>query len=233
MDYRWFIVDGCDRHYGDVVPSPQKYKTQACRNPAEPEIPRRNKPHTVQDEVDAAVTAWEQGFYSNSTQNDRCPLCRADTAPTVVVAQGTWAPTANPPAHFFVATSDTNRELRPPVPSDCVLAFGDRYRLCAVIYQTKFLKDDFKCFTCQALFDGCWYLYNSCSCDKPEHTYRYTPEPRFEVLSYDGKHKRLQDLEPVLFAYVRDEDASASVYSKTSHPREDRRREWKEVREQS
>jgi len=107
MDYRWFIVDGCDRHYGDVVPSPQKYKTQACRNPAVPEIPRRNKPHTVQDEVDAAVTAWEQGFYSNSTQNDRCPLCRADTAPTVVVAQGTWAPTVTSPSTH----TDTRRSL--------------------------------------------------------------------------------------------------------------------------
>ena len=209
LDSPLFVVDGCDHHYGDSIPAPSKYTAEACRAPSVAEVPRRQAERTVQDEIDAYVTAWEQGLFSLTTQEGPRPLCPPGRAPPVRVAPG--MPKKDPPEHFYITVSRReeteyrSKAPKPPEPSVCVSAFGERFRLCAVIYQERNTRDSSCCFSCQALYDGCWHTYHSCTENKAEHGHRYDPNPIFERVTFDKKGRVRLDMEPVFFAYVRDD----------------------------
>jgi len=207
-----FIVDGCDYHYGDQIPDPHKYTADACKSPTVFEVPRRRAERTVQDELDARYVAWDLGLFSLTTQEGPCPLCLAQnkSAPTVRVAHSSSSSPGEPPEHFFIAVSrrdesDYSSYARtPPKPAVCVSAYGERFRLCAVVYREKCQKESYSCFSCQALYDGCWHTYHSCTGDKSVHRHQYESSPPFER-EYVGTKRRVPlDMEPILFAYVRD-----------------------------
>lgn len=211
LDEPFFVVGGCDLHYADIIPSPTRYTAEACKGATVAEVPRRNVDRTVQDEIDARITAWHQGKYSTTTHGGPCPLCPTESAREVRVAQ--WTLNEHPPEHFFVAVSrrdDADSSFRAPEPSVCVSAYGERFRLCAVIYQEKQYNDAWKCYTSQVLYDGCWHTYDSCNSNIAEHKHHYESSPHFERVTSNKNDKAELSMEPVFFAYVR-EDYDARV----------------------
>jgi len=150
-----FVSEGCDRHYGVHIPD-SLTRNGVRRTATVMAVPRRQGDHDVQQELDAASRAIELSGYATSTKVGRCPLCPSDDASRV---RFTRAVDRFEPRLFFVVVEREracDKGFTAPRPSPAVAAYGQTYRLIAVIHKVV----NGNHFICQALQNGCWHVYD-------------------------------------------------------------------------
>ena len=159
LDHTFFVTGGCEFHYGDKIPATTAATAYACRFPTTRTVPCRAEARTLQAELDAQSTLWEQGLQGSRPIEGPCPLCPAGGNRVTCAS----SPCAGAPNYFFVAFEDPlsneDKRAKPPTISASVAAYNDTYRTVAVVYRDLAVTE--LSYFCHAFYPDCWHVFDS------------------------------------------------------------------------